>query len=921
MPDPASLATILALSADISSLATGLNQAIQLVSGFGAAVVSTMKSVVEVAERGMQALQNLAGQVVKMSQTASSFNIMKESFKRMTASIGVSSDKLLASMNAATMGMVSNADLIQSSMTAMMLINERAIGDAAETIPMLAKIATAAARALGEDVSFMFDSIARGIGRASPMILDNLGFAIRLGEVYGRAADALGVTAKELDSVQRQTALLNEVMRMGEGYISNLGLSSDNLTAATAQLHKTIEDLRTEIGTAFAPLVRSMTMFLGEAASAIRDRVVPAFRMLSRVIAEVVGMPNPFAAIAGGQYVEAALERIENIRANIEWLKEAGPDFQSGITEAIQKYEDAAAELDDTKFAARRAGIQNKLTDTIADIWANFTRRQERDLEDRHLEQERAEEDHLERMGELSDRYANDITDAIRKRDARQLIDLIKRQKQELTAETEQYTESEQRRDEDFAKRQARAREDAALREQEAKESAAKEAAALEVEFQSAIDKLAATRDAAISAAKASWEAELAYLENSLEKQHVLLEEERENMLTIQAELAKPIPPFFQRLGEVLGWVYDKLVMVKDLAITLITGEGDLPGWFGDVADAADRFKDAIDFDTILADMRGAWNDLKPVLDGLKETLGPEFTEGFKEIGEALKTITPLIPQLGATLSALAPILAVPIAGALVIATGLFRALARGVANAIETVTSFIDGLLKFAEGVGDTITGAIQTIKGIFTGNRRDFEVGLQKFLDGIKNMFVGSFGAFVALSKGFYKIFLEPFGVFVKTIWDIVSGFFDDLIGNSLIPDNLGLISTTVSGFFGTVQTIWDNGWGALKATVTTTWNTITETVGASIDTAIGRVQGWWASIKNIGKSIGDLVTQSTSRMSKQSFGSRSGTNAGTVNMTGWNFYRSQNSVRDTQTQFYSMLEDAAGAAGDFMAAWRRR
>lgn len=76
--------------------------------------------------------------------------------------------------------------------------------------------------ALG-DTSFLFESIGRGIKRNSPLILDNLGLTIKVGEANQKYADSIGKTVEQLTAEEQKMALLNEVLRSGNILIEQAG--------------------------------------------------------------------------------------------------------------------------------------------------------------------------------------------------------------------------------------------------------------------------------------------------------------------------------------------------------------------------------------------------------------------------------------------------------------------------------------------------------------------------------------------------------------------------------------------------------------------------------------------------------------------------------------------------------------------------
>lgn len=107
-----------------------------------------------------------------------------------------------------------------------------------EAAPRLMEIAKAAAilnPQLG-DVQYMFDSLARGIKRTSPLILDNLGIIIRQKEAFENYARSIGVSVDALDAEQRKIAILNEVMQTGQLMIDQVGGSTESLVDPFNQL-------------------------------------------------------------------------------------------------------------------------------------------------------------------------------------------------------------------------------------------------------------------------------------------------------------------------------------------------------------------------------------------------------------------------------------------------------------------------------------------------------------------------------------------------------------------------------------------------------------------------------------------------------------------------------------------------------------
>jgi hypothetical protein len=137
-------------------------------------------------------------------------------------------DAFLAKLDEVAQGTVSRASLIASSSKAVLL------GIPADEIASLLEIARGAAVATGQSIEQAFNDIVTGIGRASPLILDNLGIVVKLEEAYSRAAEQLGKTTDELTGQERAQALLGEVLD------NNLEKYRE-FTAAQDQLSSTLQ--------------------------------------------------------------------------------------------------------------------------------------------------------------------------------------------------------------------------------------------------------------------------------------------------------------------------------------------------------------------------------------------------------------------------------------------------------------------------------------------------------------------------------------------------------------------------------------------------------------------------------------------------------------------------------------------------------
>jgi hypothetical protein len=135
---------------------------------------------------------------------------------------------ILADLRRATKGAVSDFELMQRTLQATNL------GVAVEQLPVLFEFAAARAQQTGESVDYLVDSIVRGIGRKSLLILDNLGLsAIRLKEQFNGAAIA-SLSVSEVTQGVAKIAKV-ELEKMG-GYIETNATRVDRLKVSWTQL-------------------------------------------------------------------------------------------------------------------------------------------------------------------------------------------------------------------------------------------------------------------------------------------------------------------------------------------------------------------------------------------------------------------------------------------------------------------------------------------------------------------------------------------------------------------------------------------------------------------------------------------------------------------------------------------------------------
>ncbi|KKL16234.1 hypothetical protein LCGC14_2497630, partial [marine sediment metagenome] len=190
-------------------------------------------------------------------------------FASMAESAGVSSRRILDSMSEMAGGTITEFDLMISASKASLL------GLPLEELDNLMQIARASATATGGSVKQMFSDIVTGIGRASPMILDNLGITIKIGEATGKYAATIGKTAEALTAAEKKQALLNAVLVSGKEIMDKVGEAGQTVTATEPwqQLTAAVQDLNAELGQRLLPTMNAVS-------SAMADMIAGAAELM-----------------------------------------------------------------------------------------------------------------------------------------------------------------------------------------------------------------------------------------------------------------------------------------------------------------------------------------------------------------------------------------------------------------------------------------------------------------------------------------------------------------------------------------------------------------------------------------------------------------------------------------------------------------
>ena len=176
-----------------------------------------------------------------------------------SAAVGVSMKSLTKDIVAATDAQLGFRDAAQAA----------AIGTAAgltsEQLVKLGKAANQTSQILGRDLTDSFNRLIRGVTKAEPELLDELGIILRLKDATGEYADALGVNVNSLTSFQRTQAVTANVLGQVEDKYARIlaitGEAPNSFAKLSASFEGLVNTIKKVMATGLGPLVDLLSEF------------------------------------------------------------------------------------------------------------------------------------------------------------------------------------------------------------------------------------------------------------------------------------------------------------------------------------------------------------------------------------------------------------------------------------------------------------------------------------------------------------------------------------------------------------------------------------------------------------------------------------------------------------------------------------
>ena len=255
---------------------------------------------------------------------------------------GLAIKSLTKELRNASLGMLGFQEAAQASAIGV------AKGFTQAQLVQLTQGATKASTALGRSFQDTFDRLLKGVSKAEPELLDELGITLRLETATQRYADAIGKSRKELTAAERSQAVFAETMRQLNDSFGTQEMRSNPFI----QLGKTFEDIEQKITSKAMPVIEKLVNFINENATAAAS----AFAALgAMILVNIAGLSEGIKSMFKGAGTSALSfgKTIGNIISFIP-RKLADP-ISNALNNVIDNLEQAQERLRNTAAQAAQS--------------------------------------------------------------------------------------------------------------------------------------------------------------------------------------------------------------------------------------------------------------------------------------------------------------------------------------------------------------------------------------------------------------------------------------------------------------------------------------------------------------------------------------------------------------------------------------
>lgn len=284
---------------------------VALGSFIGTMAAQAVTALAGLAINGVRQIASALGELV---MSGGRISAIQQSFETLATTVQTTGAAMLGSMRTGTRGLVADLDLMQAANKAVLL----GLPVTAAQMGELAATATTLGRAMGQGATKSFDDLITALGRSSPMILDNLGLSVKVGEANETYAKALGKTAAALTDAEKKTAFYNAAMVAASAKVAELGEAHTTLGDAIARAGVWWANFKTDLGVAIArsPVLNTALSEMGQAfaeafGSSNSDRVQALTALVDGLALKLVDVAS--VGISTAKYISQGFSLLRGV--------------------------------------------------------------------------------------------------------------------------------------------------------------------------------------------------------------------------------------------------------------------------------------------------------------------------------------------------------------------------------------------------------------------------------------------------------------------------------------------------------------------------------------------------------------------------------------------------------------------------------
>lgn len=277
------------LSQALNRTATGAAQTDRNIKGAAQASSNATKNFAKMSQ-GMGGLvaayATIAAQVFALSAAyqfllqAADLRVLIDGQKALTQVTGTGYASITKSIQSATNAQLGYQQAAQAAAIG------TAAGLTADTLQDIAKYSDTISKVLGRDLEDTFNRLVRGITKAEPELLDELGITLRLADATSEYARSIGKTANELTAYERTQGVALFTLKQADDKFGDLVGSTDIASNGIRQLGAAFNAVATDV----LPAVSRIFEFFF---SSIKDNVAAVIAAFSLLVSSVVRQALP----------------------------------------------------------------------------------------------------------------------------------------------------------------------------------------------------------------------------------------------------------------------------------------------------------------------------------------------------------------------------------------------------------------------------------------------------------------------------------------------------------------------------------------------------------------------------------------------------------------------------------------------------